>query len=149
MESIGEPKMQLAGANPIMIVPVKLSGMAVNIQFSFNDAGQIAGMFLRPAEQAPAKAWERPAYSKPESFKERDLTAGAEGRPLGATLTVPAGKGPFPAILLVHGSGPHDRNESIGPNKPFRDLVEELASQDVAVSLSGYLAHASPNATQR
>jgi hypothetical protein len=48
-------------------------------------------------------------------------------------LTLPKGDGPFAAAVLVHGSGPHDRDESIGPNKPFRDLAWGLASQGVAV----------------
>ncbi|MBC7258671.1 MAG: alpha/beta fold hydrolase [Chloroflexi bacterium] len=50
-----------------------------------------------------------------------------------ATLTMPNGPGPFPAVVLVHGSGPNDRDESIGPNKPFKDLAWGLATRGVAV----------------
>src|SRR5450432_3593292 len=46
---------------------------------------------------------------------------------------MPKGDGPFPAVVLLHGSGPNDRDESIGPNKPFRDLAGGLASQGIAV----------------
>ena len=46
---------------------------------------------------------------------------------------IPNGKGPFPGVVLVHGSGAHDRDETLGPNKPFRDLAEGLASCGVAV----------------
>ncbi|QEE24114.1 alpha/beta fold hydrolase [Rhodanobacter glycinis] len=55
--------------------------------------------------------------------------------PLGAlpgTLTLPEGKGPFPAVLLVAGSGPHDEDETVGPNKPFRDLAAGLAKAGIA-----------------
>ncbi len=52
--------------------------------------------------------------------------------PLPATLTLPQGKGPFAAAVLVGGSGPHDRDESIGPNKPFRDIARGLAARGVA-----------------
>jgi uncharacterized protein len=52
--------------------------------------------------------------------------------PLPGTLVVPKGSGPFPAVLLVVGSGPMDRDETIGPNKPFRDLAEGLASAGIA-----------------
>jgi uncharacterized protein len=36
-------------------------------------------------------------------------------------------------VVLIHGSGPNDRDETIGPNRPFRDLAEGLASRGVAV----------------
>jgi hypothetical protein len=51
---------------------------------------------------------------------------------LPAELTLPAGEGPFPAVVLVHGSGPHDMDETIGPNKPFRDVANGLAARGIA-----------------
>jgi dienelactone hydrolase len=58
---------------------------------------------------------------------------GARGFELPGTLTTPAGKGPFAALVLVHGSGPQDRDETIGPNKPFRDLAEGLSTAGIVV----------------
>lgn len=52
--------------------------------------------------------------------------------PLPAALTLPAGTGPFPAVVLVQGSGSHDLDETVGPNKPFRDLAEGLAKAGIA-----------------
>ena len=52
---------------------------------------------------------------------------------LPGVLTVPRGEGPFPAVVLVHGSGSSDRDESVGALKPFRDLAEGLAEQGIAV----------------
>lgn len=52
--------------------------------------------------------------------------------PLPGLLTLPDGAGPFPAVLLVHGSGPQDRDEAVGPNRPFRDLAVGLAALGVA-----------------
>jgi uncharacterized protein len=52
--------------------------------------------------------------------------------PLPGTLVLPKGKGPFPAVLLIGGSGDHDRDETLGPNKPLRDLAEGLASMGIA-----------------
>lgn len=49
------------------------------------------------------------------------------------TLTTPTEGGPWPAVVLVHGSGPNDRAETIGPNRPFRDLALGLASRGIAV----------------
>ena len=50
-----------------------------------------------------------------------------------ATLTIPNGTGPFPAVVLVHGSGPNDRDETYGPNKPFKDIAWGLASVGIVV----------------
>jgi dipeptidyl aminopeptidase/acylaminoacyl peptidase len=66
-------------------------------------------------------------------FEEREVTIGAGEWQLPGTLTLPEGAGPFPAVVLVHGSGPNDRDETIGPNKPFKDLAWGLASQGIAV----------------
>jgi dienelactone hydrolase len=61
------------------------------------------------------------------------VTIGKGDWQLPATLALPAGKARVAALVLVHGSGPNDRDESIGPQKPFRDLAEGLASRGVAV----------------
>ncbi|MGN6512465.1 MAG: alpha/beta hydrolase family protein, partial [Lysobacteraceae bacterium] len=45
----------------------------------------------------------------------------------------PKGDGPFPAVVLVHGSGPQDRDENIGANRPFLDLARGLAARGIAV----------------
>jgi dienelactone hydrolase len=97
----------------------------------FNDDGKIAGFFLAPADAPPAIAWRAPPYVDPLAFSARDVTVGPVKLP--GTLTIPKGTSLVPAVVLVHGSGPHDRDETIGPNKPFRDLAEGLASRNVAV----------------
>ena len=48
-------------------------------------------------------------------------------------LTVPKGEGPFPAVILLQGSGASDKDETIGSLKPFRDIAEGLAGYGVAV----------------
>jgi pimeloyl-ACP methyl ester carboxylesterase len=51
-----------------------------------------------------------------------------------ATLCTPKDLKPgakFPIVVMVHGSGPHDRDETIGPNKPFKDLAEGLAASGI------------------
>lgn len=60
-----------------------------------------------------------------------DLHIGGEDG-LPATLTLPRGAGPFPAVVLVHGSGAHDRDETIGANAPFRDIAHGLAERGIA-----------------
>jgi uncharacterized protein len=45
---------------------------------------------------------------------------------------LPTGRARPPVCLFVHGSGPDDQDESIGPNKPFRDLAQGLATRGIA-----------------
>ena len=52
---------------------------------------------------------------------------------LPGVLTLPKGEGPFPAVVLIHGSGSSDRDESVGALKPFRDIAEGLAELGIAV----------------
>jgi hypothetical protein len=94
-----------------------------------NSAGLVAGFFQLPG----SVNWQRPEYSQPAAFKERDVTVGDGEWKLPGTLSVPVGAGPFPAVVLVHGSGPNDRDETVGGVKMFKDLAEGLASRGIVV----------------
>lgn len=70
----------------------------------------------------------------PAGVREEALTLPTPGYEPGlpAKFTAPVGKGPFVAALLLSGSGPNDLDETIGPNKPLRDLAWLLAQEGVA-----------------
>jgi uncharacterized protein len=139
VESTGEPILQNAGPGTIAVIAVKFSGAAIDWRFTVNADGKIAGLFFQPADGQPSDGtqsadWQHPSYSHPDSFREREVTVGDGAWRLPGTLTVPANLGgAAPGIVLVHGSGPLDRDETIGANKPFRDLAEGLASRGIAV----------------
>lgn len=76
---------------------------------------------------------ERPSYSRPESFVDKEVVVGSGAFPLPGTFSVPKGKGPFPAVILVHADGAADQDETAYALKPFRDLAEGLASKGIAV----------------
>ncbi len=87
-----------------------------------------AGASVEPAPTAsPAP------YVDPSSFTETEVTVGQAPWALPGTLSMPVGAGPFPAVVLLAGSGPNDRDETIGPNKPLRDLAWGLASEGIVV----------------
>jgi dienelactone hydrolase len=114
----------------IVYVTCQFEQMTLDAKVVFDASGLIAGLFFAPAQTT---SYELPAYVKADSFQEQEVTVGRGEWALPGTLTLPAGEGPFPAVVLVHGSGPNDRDETIGPNKPFRDLAGGLASQGIAV----------------
>lgn len=101
----------------------------MNMAIVFDASGLIAGLQMKPVSPPYAP----PDYAPASSFVERDITVGEGEWALPGTLTVPVGAGPFPAVVLVHGSGPNDRDESFGPNKTFKDLALGLAANGVAV----------------
>jgi predicted acyl esterase len=72
---------------------------------------------------------------KPYRYDEREVTyENAAGRvKLAGTLTVPRGEGPFPAVLLISGSGPQDRDEALLGHRPFLVLADHLTRQGIAV----------------
>jgi len=103
----------------------------MDIHISFNQDGQIAGLNYVPAPST--SPYHPPAYVNTAAFQEVELTVGSGEWALPGTLSLPQGSGPFPGVVLVHGSGPNDRDQTIGPNKIFRDLAWGLASQGIAV----------------
>jgi fermentation-respiration switch protein FrsA (DUF1100 family) len=78
----------------------------------------------------------RPQEPKPPfPYQAHDVTFEnkAAGLTLAGTLTVPTGKGPHPAVILITGSGPQDRDESLMGHKPFAVLADHLTRQGIAV----------------
>ncbi len=72
---------------------------------------------------------------KPFPYRSEDVVyqnkpAGVE---LAATLTIPQGKGPFPAVVLITGSGPQDRDEALLGHRPFLVLSDYLTRKGIAV----------------
>ncbi len=103
----------------------------LDIRLVYNQADQVTGLWFGPS--LPPFKHEPPEYARPDSFREDEVTVGEGQWALPGTLTLPRGGGPFPAVVLVHGSGPQDRDETVLANKPFRDLAWGLASRGIAV----------------
>ena len=85
--------------------------------------------FVKTAPDRP----QTPQEPFPYAAEELLIPAGDGDRVLGATLTLPAGKGPFPAVMLIAGSGPNDRDETVFGHKPFLVIADHLTRQGFAV----------------
>ncbi len=104
-----------------------------DIKVTFDKDGKIGGLYGSPAQSAEVP-YRMPSYVHKERFEEYPVFVNKGGEwELPGTLTIPKGKGPFPAVVLVHGSGAQDRDETILANKPFKDIAWGLASRGVAV----------------
>jgi dienelactone hydrolase len=126
----GKARAEKRGAYTMVFVTCDFQNMPLDIRVVFDQSRRVAGLFITPVTNVDCAP---PAYVKSDSFQEKQITVGTGEWTLPATLTIPVGSGPFPAVVLVHGSGPNDRDETLGPNKPFKDLAWGLASRGIAV----------------
>jgi uncharacterized protein len=98
---------------------------------SFSRSGAVTGALFTH----PLKPYQVPSYAKPGAYREEPVTI-CTGKhfQLPGLLTVPVNTSRFPVVVLVHGSGPGDRDESVPgtPNKVFRDLALGLAAKGIA-----------------
>jgi uncharacterized protein len=124
-------RIEYSGGYSIVFVTCEFEKASIDIKVVFDKEKRIAGFFFTPA--TPVFEYSPPGYVKKSAFSEREVTVGSGEWTLPGTLTMPVGKGAFPAVVLVQGSGPNDRDETVGQNKPFRDLAWGLASQGIAV----------------
>ncbi len=113
----------------IVIIRCDFQRVIIDIQVVFNEQGQISGLNFIPTNIE----YHAPDYVNESAFHEVDVTIGDDEWAIPGTLTIPDGSGPFPGLILVHGSGPNDRDETIGPNKTFKDLAWGLTSCGIAV----------------
>lgn len=109
------------------------------------DRKSISGQWLQNGGQLPLKLERTPqavvAPKRPQTpqppfpyrAEEMTYTNPASGLTLAGTLTLPPGDGPFPAAVLITGSGPQDRDETILDHKPFLVLADALTRRGVAV----------------
>lgn len=127
-----EARRDRLGQYDIVLVTCVFEKITLDARVVFDKNGKISGFQFVPS--LPPATYAEPKYAAPGSFEEKDVEVGAADWPLPGTLTLPKNaKPPFPALILVHGSGPNDRDESLGPNKPFRDLALGLAAKGIAV----------------
>ncbi len=124
----GEAASIQQGDTTLVKIPLHYAKASLVAKLAIDAEGKIAGFLIQPDDAPPAAA-----VTEDAPYTETDLIVGEGERALPGTLAMPKGDGPFPTVVLVHGSGPHDRDESIGPNKPFLDIARGLAAQGVAV----------------
>jgi pimeloyl-ACP methyl ester carboxylesterase len=120
---------------------------AVNASFKGKlsaDKQSITGTFTQMEDERPLtvkrmnneaemelQRWQNPV--KPYPYREEDVSYVSAGNTLAGTLTIPEGKGPFPAVLLIAGSGPNNRDEALMGQKPFLVLSDYLTRRGIVV----------------
>jgi uncharacterized protein len=121
----------------IVFVVTKNGSEKQRVRITVDGRGLISRLHLGPAGGPPPAPPPTPITSLPlpsttPSAHVRQIPIGVGSPPLRGILTLPAGTGPFAGVVLVSGSGPNDQDETVGPNKPFRDIALDLAARGIA-----------------
>lgn len=107
--------------------------------------GRLGGLQIAPAgAAAPIEPWQPPPYADQDAFTERDVLLGDGPLGVPGTLSVPRGAGPWPAVVMLAGSGPHDRDGTMGRNKPLKDVAWGLAAAGIGVLRFDKVTYAHP-----
>ena len=117
------PSSRRSGDLTIVDRPCDFANGPQTVRTTWTSDGRLVGLFVLPAAAAAPL---------PPGLHEEAIVTGAPDWPLPGSLAVPSGTAPSAIAVLVHGSGPNDRDETIGPNKPFRDLAWGLGTRGIA-----------------
>ena len=125
---------QLAGTTVFTVAVTFEHGKLQSTVAIRPQTNEIAGLYFKPAaESGSSQPATSPPYADAAKFRSEAVTVGEDPWKLPGTLTIPVGSGPFPGIVLLAGSGPEDRDETIGANHVFKDLAEGLSSRGIVV----------------
>lgn len=130
LEKEKEWKQDAIDGTVVYYTDLKFQRAPLRLLVTFNADNKVSGLRLLsvPPEEKPLVA---PFDSVHLEESPIEVVSGKYKLP--GTLTRPKGKTHLPIIILVHGSGPQDRDGSIGPNKIYRDIAWGLAAQGIAV----------------
>lgn len=124
-EPLGSQTLAIGGA-PREVRSGRIAAGQLRVELSYDaQSGRAYRVSDSQGYVAEVAEWPRPYLEE-----EVSIPRGAER--IEGTFTRPSGSGPFPALLILPGSGPQDRDSSIGPNRPLRDLARALAAEGVA-----------------
>jgi len=124
----------------VTAVTVVLHAAATDLQaiVSLDGRGRLLNLQVTPL----APPWRQPGYAAPDSFNEFAVVVGDRPLALGGTLSIPRASGPVPAVVLLGGGGPFDRDMTMGQNRIGKDLAWGLASKGIAVLRFDKASHA-------
>lgn len=114
----------------------KIAADLSSIDGTFTQMGASHPLLLKRVKDQAELELKRPQVpTKPYPYREEEVTYhnNVQNVTLAATLTIPPGKGPFPGVVLITGSGPQDRDESLMGHKPFLILSDYLTRHGIVV----------------
>jgi esterase/lipase len=99
-----------------------------NFVLLFDKSQKLVGLFMPPK----SAEYSKPFYADPSLYIEKQVYLKSGTHQMAAVVTLPKSGTNFPIVVFVHGSGPGDMDETVGPNKPFKDIAAGLAAKGIA-----------------
>jgi len=127
-QSIEGVKISNVGGYTVFVFTTKFANSFIDITVTLDQNSKVAGLFFKPS----TFGYTTPSYANPSKFRIEKIELGKEWK-VPAEIAIPNGSGPFPAVVLIPGSGPENMNESIGPNRPFEDIAYGLSTDGIVV----------------
>lgn len=103
------------------------------IEGKWKQAGNVLELNLVKSTSSEDKRPQEPCKPYPYYTEEVIILNNYEGITLSGTLTLPERGGPFPAVILISGSGPQNRNEEVFGHKPFLVIADYLTRNGISV----------------
>jgi pimeloyl-ACP methyl ester carboxylesterase len=138
----GIPLSKVTENGRALTIEIKSVGATYEGRWSV-DGAEIQGTFRQRGQELPLTFRRGPAAElvrpqnpkKPYPYHEEEVAYdnAKAGVRLAGTLTLPRTAGPHPAVLLITGSGPQDRDEALMGHRPFLVISDYLTRQGIAV----------------
>ncbi|VUC21459.1 unnamed protein product [Clonostachys rosea] len=133
VKPIGSPEIHVGWPLSRISVPLQSERLSLALNLWMTWSGKLITLQIGPRL---SHSWKAPSYASVNS-RSVSLTLGSGLRRVGATLTLPptrkSGDEGFPCVILIGGSGPVDRDSTVGPSKPFKDIALGLTAHGVSV----------------
>jgi dienelactone hydrolase len=124
------PRTEKKDSLDMVIITCNFEKTKMDLRLVFDDQKRIIGIFFTPPKSTAS--YNYPEYGKPNKFYETKLTVKTGTFELPGALCIPNNVEHPPVVILLGGSGPTDKDATIGPNKILKDLAIGLASNGIA-----------------
>lgn len=152
LESVGNPTIVNGWCLTTVKVPVRFQRADFGMLLQMTSAGSLVSLRFLPTRVLDlGGGWQVPNYAE-NAACEFEMTLGKGDFKVGGTLCLPsdkdehAGTPQFPCVVFLAGSGPCDRDSTVGENKPLKDLALGLACHGIASIRFDKVTHTYPKA---
>lgn len=114
-----------------VVTTLKFENIYMDMVMTVDKNDQLSGLFFRPSDYT-GDLEVKPDYVSMDNIVEEEVEFDCNGFTMHGSLVVPHDQRSFPIVIMATGSGPNDRDEKIGANKPFKNIAHGLGNLGVA-----------------